>query len=136
VKQATCTLMARSNMYTPMGVSSTKARCVVSAHTSHIRVSVSMSEALQAHQIRYTIVSACPAWAVCCKQKCLGRHKGYGMSLKLKSVLAPPDLAQLLGSCWAAAVFASGLACTHKTCYDCVATCRQWCQLMALTQGR
>ena len=46
--------MAGSNMYTPMGASSTKARCVVTAHTSHIRVSVSMPEALHAHQILTT----------------------------------------------------------------------------------
>lgn len=38
-----------------MGVSSTKARFVVAAHTSHIHVSVSLPEALQAHQIHYTL---------------------------------------------------------------------------------
>ena len=38
----------------PNSVSSTKARCVVIARTSHIRLSVSMPEALQAHQIQYT----------------------------------------------------------------------------------
>lgn len=51
------------------------------------------------------------------------------MSLKLKCVLAPPDLRQLIGSC----LFASALACLQKLCH---VACSQWYQLMALIQGR